>query len=106
MYQSPDKNSNKHADKAASDLAELIERLEQANNNPAQLLDDLLAIQCLLGLADSGAILRLNQEKNVDVLALYPRLDKGASAPEWLRGSVGFVRDAFQSDKVLTKALD
>lgn len=106
MHQSQDKNSNKHANEATSELVELIERLKQSDNNPAQFLEDLLAIQCHLGLADSGAILRLNQEKNVDVLALYPRLEKGGSTPKWLKDSVGFAREAFQSDKVLVKALD
>ena len=106
MYQSQDQNSNKADSKAASELAGLIERLKQPDNNPAQLLEDLLTLQCLLGLAESGAILRANKENSIDVLALYPRLEKGAPSPEWLKNSVGVARDALESDEVLTKSLD
>jgi biotin carboxyl carrier protein/GAF domain-containing protein len=106
MYQSQDRNSNKDSDRAALEINELIERLKQTNINPAQFLEDFLASQCLLGLAEVGAILRANKENGIDVLALYPHLKKGASSPEWLKNSVGIAHEAFESGQVVVKALN
>jgi hypothetical protein len=68
MYRSPD--SNKSVNTVALERAKLVERLKQPDSNPAQLPTDLLAAQCLLGFADGGAILRANQERDIDVLAV------------------------------------
>ena len=97
---------NESDNTAASELAGLIGRLKRSDLNPAQLLFDLLAAQCLLGIADGGAVLRANQEKNIDVLALHPRLDSGASAPEWLTHSARFAREVLSTGTVHITSLD
>ncbi|MBN2315765.1 MAG: HlyD family efflux transporter periplasmic adaptor subunit [Sedimentisphaerales bacterium] len=89
-----------------ANLSELVERFKQSNSDPSQFLADLLAAQCLLGLADGGAILRANQDRDIDVLALYPRMEREASAPTWLSGSSRLVRDALTSGSVLTHSLN
>jgi len=50
--------------------AELIKRLGQFDGSGAQFFVNLLAVQCFLGQADSGAILAKNEQKGVDVLAI------------------------------------
>ncbi len=86
--------------------SELIEQFHKHDGSPGQFLQNLLAAQCFLGPADGGAILRAGQEKDVEVLALYPQLKKNASAPEWLAGSAGLAREALTSEKVVVKPLD
>ena len=104
MYRSPDRSKSENT--AAPERAQLVERLKQPDSNPAQLLADLLAAQCLLGFADGGAILRANQERDIDVLALYPRPDQGASAPGWLTDSARFAREALSSGTARVRSLD
>jgi len=86
--------------------SELIEQFHKPDGNPRQFLQNLLAAQCFLVPAEGGAFLRAGQEKDVEVLALYPQLKKDASAPEWLAGSAGLAREALTSDKVVVKPLD
>jgi len=86
QFQRPD---NKTAD-------ELIEQLEKFDGSPGQFLTNLLAVHCFMAQANSGAILHINQNRSVDVLALYPQLEKAASVPEWL------VRSAKAANKVIS----
>lgn len=104
MDQSPDRNTSVNV--TTSELLRLVERLKQPDSNPAQFLADMLAAQCLLGFADGGAILRSNQEHNIDVLALYPRLEPGASTPGWLNGSAQLAHKALSSGTILVRSLD
>jgi len=95
--------------------AELIKQLGQFDGSGAQFFVNLLAVQCFLGQADSGAILRNNEQKGVDVLAIYPVLSSlGRSptqpggqqtTPVWLNQSAELIRDATSTDAVIVKAL-
>jgi biotin carboxyl carrier protein len=106
MYQPRDNKSKKSADAASVEMGHLVDRLKQPNTNPAQFLTDLLAAQCYLGQADCGAILRTSQNNDVEVIALYPPLQRDASAPDWLTKSAGLARDALSSNKMLVRSLD
>jgi len=64
--------------------AEVIDRLSRFDGPPEQFLSNLLAVQCQIGPADGGAILRAGHERGADVLAVFPPLPEGASAPVWL----------------------
>ncbi len=100
-------------------VAELIEQFHKSDGSPGQFLLNLLTAQCLLGGADSGAILRMDRESSVQVLALYPQLErepvfrkegetgtqKDIPTPEWLTRSVGFGRKALSSDTIILKPL-
>jgi len=95
--------------------AELIKQLGQFDGSGGQFFVNLLAVQCFLGQAHSGAILRNNEQKGVDVLAIYPALSSfGRSptqpggqqtAPLWLNQSASLLREATSTDAVIVKAL-
>ena len=85
--------------------AELIKQLEQFDGSPGQFLTNLLAVQCFLSRADSGAILRNNQQNGVDVLAIYPTLKEKQAPPLWLNETAELIRRAASTDTVMVKAL-
>jgi multidrug resistance efflux pump/GAF domain-containing protein len=87
-------------------VTNLIEQFHKLDVGPGQFLQNLLAAQCFLGQADSGAILRVNQEQKVDVLALYPQLKKQASNPEWLTISVRHAHEAHSSGTAILEPLE
>lgn len=86
-------------------VEQLIENAVQFEGTPAELLHNILEIQCILSTASGGAILTLNKEQNVDVLALSPQVDKGGKPPQWLTDAVGFVPEAISTADVLIKRL-
>lgn len=85
--------------------AELIKQLEQFDGSSVQFLTNLLGVQCLLGRADSGAILRNSKQNSVDVLATYPGLKEKQAPPFWLNQSAELIRRADSTDTVIVKAL-
>jgi multidrug resistance efflux pump len=85
--------------------AELIKKLEQFDGSSGQFLTNLLAVQCLLSGADGGAILRNNQQKGVDVLAIYPLLKDKQAPPLWLNQCAELSRQASSKDTVIVQAL-
>jgi len=64
--------------------AEVVDRLRRFDGPPEQFLANLLAVQCQVGPARAGAILRAGAERGPEVLAVYPSLPAGAQAPVWL----------------------
>jgi len=103
MKHSQNNQFRKHQNSTA---AELIDQLDGFDGSPGQFLQNILAVQCFLSQADAGAILRSNEERGVEVLAVYPPLEKGATAPVWLSQSVDIIRDALSEDVVVVKPLD
>jgi len=115
------KHLQKNQFQVLSDIAitELIEQFHKSDGNLGQFLMNMLTAQCLLCGADSGAILRMERESSVQVLALYPRLEKKSvlrqqgkttitqnnTTPEWLTRSVGFGREALSANTVILKPL-
>jgi hypothetical protein len=87
-------------------VSELLERLGQFDENPAQFLANLLAAQCFLGEADAGAILCSNTEGRIDVLAIYPLFQRGADVPQWLVESVELVREIRNAEPPVVKPLE
>jgi len=85
--------------------AELIKRLGQFDGSGEQFFVNLLAVQCFLGQADGAAILRNNEQKGVDVLAIYPALRGQQTAPVWLNKSAELMREATSADAVIVKDL-
>lgn len=88
-----------------STVNELIEQFHRTDGDPGQFLLNLLKAQCLLGGAESGAILRMDKESSVHILALYPQPEEGMRAPDWLTKAVGFGRQALSSNTVILKSL-
>ncbi|MHC4171820.1 MAG: HlyD family efflux transporter periplasmic adaptor subunit [Planctomycetota bacterium] len=85
--------------------AELVKKLSQFDGSSGQFFSNLLAVQCFLGRAESGAILRSSQDKGVDILAAYPQLQERQTAPAWLNESTTSVREAISSDATIVKPL-
>jgi len=85
--------------------AELIKQLGQFDGSPEQFFVNLLAVQCFLGQADSGAILRNNQQKGIDILAIYPQLREKRTAPVWLNQAAELIREATSTEVVIVKPL-
>jgi len=96
-------HENKSTDAA---ITEFVEWFRQPDGDPGQFLSNLLAAQCILGQAECGAVLRIDQETNVDVLAIYPRSKKGASAPQWLAKSASLALEAISSDGPIVRSVD
>jgi biotin carboxyl carrier protein len=86
--------------------AELIKQLKQFDGSLGQFLMNLLAVQCLLGRAESGSILANNREKGVDVLAIYPALREKQNVPLWLNKCAELVSQATSADAVMVRALN
>lgn len=72
--------------------SDLLEQLGRFDENPSSFLVNLLATQSFLGKADAGAIIRSNTEQRIDVLAVYPQLEKGNASPLWLTESAQLVQ--------------
>jgi len=87
-------------------VTKLIEQFHKLDVGPGQFLQNLLAAQCFLGQADGGAILRISQEQNVNVLALYPQLKKNVSDPQWLTKSLRHAHEAHSSGKAILEPLE
>jgi len=69
-------------------ITDLVERLSHFDGPPEQFLFNLLAVQCYITGAEGGAILRIGQGGQPEVIAVYPALGKGGTAPVWLAQSV------------------
>jgi len=74
-------------------IADLSERFHHCDESPGQLLQNILAAQCLLGDAAGGAILRVGREAKVEVIALCPQLEGDSSVPQWLVSSAGLANE-------------
>ncbi len=68
--------------------AEIVDRLSRFDGPPEQFLVTLLAVQCRLASAEAGVILRATQDGNIELLAIFPPLPEGATAPVWLAQAV------------------
>ena len=80
MAQQVSQTSATHRPPTAADL---VDRLSRFDGPPEQFLVNLLAVQCHLAGAESGAILRTGAKGQPEVLALYPPLAQGAALPAW-----------------------
>jgi len=81
--------TSRATDEAADlSMAEAIEQLGGFQGPPEQFLHQLLAVQCRLGTAEAGAVLRVGADGRTEVLAVHPPVERGATAPVWLAQAV------------------
>ena len=64
--------------------ADLIDQVGRFDGPPEQFLAHLLAIQCWVGAAEGGAVLRPGAQEQIGILAVHPPLVEGATLPVWL----------------------
>jgi len=76
------------ADQADLTTADVIERLSKFDGPPEQFLVNLLAVQCRLAPAVGGVMLRVGDGSAPELLAAWPQLPAGATAPVWLAQAV------------------
>jgi len=77
-------NYHKYQKYTGHAFARIAKQIGRYDGSSKQFLENLLAVQCFLGQADSGAILLNNEERSVSVLAVYQRDKKEQSIPAWL----------------------
>jgi hypothetical protein len=64
--------------------ADVIDRLSRFEGPPQEFLANLLAVQCQIGAAEAGAILRPGAAGAPELLAAFPGVPPGATPPVWL----------------------
>ena len=69
-------------------LTDLVDHLTRFDGPPDQFLLHLLAVQCHIGSARGGSILRTRGNQETEVLAVYPAPQENQTAPVWLAQSV------------------
>lgn len=84
---------------------DLIDRLSRFQGPPEEFLANLLAAQCHLAGAAGGAILRMTPERRAEIIAVYPALGGGATAPVWLAQSVESAPQALAAGTTAVKPL-
>jgi multidrug resistance efflux pump len=85
--------------------ADLIDRLSRFDGPPEMFLVNLLAVQCHLAAAEGGAILRPGADGKPEVLAVYPQLTGGATAPVWLASAVEAAPQVAQAAQTAVRPL-
>ncbi len=65
--------------------ADLVERLLTFDGPPQEFLRYLLAVQCRLAAAESGAMLRPGTQGDVQVLTMFPQPEKEGEFPPWVQ---------------------
>ncbi|MCK4292733.1 MAG: HlyD family efflux transporter periplasmic adaptor subunit [Planctomycetes bacterium] len=89
----------------SSTASDLLQRLDRSDGNPAQFWANMLATLCFLGQADGGSIFYSSQQGRVDVLAVYPEFEKGATPPAWLLQSAESAPHILAKGTVVVKPL-
>ncbi len=88
----------------AATMGELVDRLSRFDGPPELFLVNLLAIQCQLASAAGGAILRFAEDRQVQVLAVYPQpqgnSQNSQKPPVWLAKAAELAASAEPSGKV------
>lgn len=99
-------SNNQFGDSGRESISDLLKRLAESGGEPSQFLTNLLAVQCYLGRAEGGAIIRGNGRGSVDVIAVYPQLAKPDAAPEWLVRCAEMMQAESITDSAVVRPLD
>ncbi len=88
---------------------QLVEHLVQFDGSPEEFLVNLLAVQCHVGSAENGAILRVGASQEgpagIEVLSLYPPVRQGQTTPSWLSQAVEIAPMVLSSKRPRTTPL-
>jgi len=90
---------------APASIAELIDRLSRFDGPPEAFLVNLLAVQCYIATANGGAMLRLNPQGQVEILAMYPSLSEGQAPPVWLAKAAEAASAVLQAGSTVVRAM-
>jgi hypothetical protein len=87
------------------DAGELIEWLSRFQGPPQQFLENLLSVQCRLASATGGAILARGGSGRMEVLAVWPRVEPGSTAPVWLARASELAEEAASGGETMVRGL-
>jgi len=87
-------------------FSDFLKRLDGAAENPSQFLANLLAVQCYLGRAERGTIIRGSNKGSVDVIAVYPQLERTDTPPAWLLRCAELVQRESVTDSAVVRPLE
>ncbi len=85
--------------------ADLIDALVRFDGPPEQFLTNLLAVQCRIAAASAGAILRPGPQGRPELVAVFPPLRPGETAPVWLAEAVESAPAVATSGRTAVKPL-
>ena len=85
--------------------SEMIDQLSRFDGPPEQFLANLVAMQCQIAQAAAGAILRGGPGRRTEILAVYPAMERGATAPPWLAEAVESAAQVANDGVTSSKAL-
>ena len=103
MDQTP---NNPFGNSGRMSVSDLLKRLGESGENPSEFLTNLLAVQCYLGRAEGGAIIRRNGRGSVDVIAVYPQLERTDTAPVWLVRCAELMQRQSVTDSTVVRPLE
>ena len=87
---------------AEPQLSDLVDHLVQFDGPPEQFLLHLLAVQCHVGSAEGGAIVRAGSTPKPEILAVFPP-SENETAPSWLAQAIEILPRSLNSkETVLT----
>ena len=84
-----------------TDTASLIERLSDFDGPPEQFLQQLVAVQCHVGRANGGAIIKFVPGDSPQVLATHPASIRPETAPVWLARAFEVAKQASAGEEAL-----
>ena len=87
-------------------ISELIDQFDQFDGSMGKFLSNSLAAQCILCSAESGAMVRIEGESQLQVLSLYPLTEKPKALPEWLGRSINAIRENLSAEDSSVHALE
>jgi len=85
--------------------ADLIDQVGRFDGPPEQFLAHLVAIQCRIGPAEGGAVLRPGAQERIGILAVHPPLAEGAIPPRWLAEAAESAPQVISTGRVIERPL-
>jgi biotin carboxyl carrier protein len=83
----------------------LMEQWAAFNGPPQEFLSRLLALQCQLAPAESGAVLRAGAEGRVDIVAVEPPMTGDGPQPSWLGRAATMIPEVVSTGGPVVKTL-
>ncbi len=84
--------------------SQILERLIHFEGPPEEFIASLLAMQCRLAGAHSGAICRLGGQ-GPQILCLYPPVGQDQSRPEWLQRGMELASEVFRLNSAVIRPI-
>jgi len=105
MQPDPAQATSRPASAPGLTTTEIIDRLSRFDGPPEEFLVNLLAVQCHLAAAEAGVVLRAGADGKMELLAIYPQLPEGSTAPVWLAQAVESAGEVVSAGATAVKPL-